>query len=287
GRSPEVEIGIASPEAIEARLQKELGGLRDDIRRLLEQQREARQKTAEVAPQPDGTLGPTDRNKLQSAEQDQGKIRGKVSDARDGVRAKADLLRETVRANDLPRSNVTDRVEAVAEELGRLADRDLPVIEPSLSDARQLGAQQPRPGQEEALADLLKRAGRHQKAAEDGFTNVLDLLAVWGGASDIRGDARMLRDLLNRLAAEADKLPDKVPAGVAPDALTPAQRNELDRAAGKTELAAEQAGSLLGRAARLAAEKEKQATDARAAAAEKEKQAAALRAKAAHLPPAT
>src|SRR5262249_4174170 len=70
-------------------------------------------------------------------------------------------------------------------------------------------------------------------------------------------------------------------------ARTRAERNELDRAAGKTELAAEQAGSLLGRAARLAAEKEKQATDARAAAAEKEKQAAALRAKAEQLPPGT
>ena len=90
------------------------------------------------------------------------------NDRQDGLRAKADILRETVRANNLPRSNTTDRVGLVADELGRLADRDLPVIEPSLSDARQLGSQPPRPGQEKVVPDLLKKSGRHQKAVEDG-----------------------------------------------------------------------------------------------------------------------
>ena len=46
------------------------------------------------------------------------------------------------------------------------------------------------------VPDLLKRAGRHQKAVEDGLTNLLDLLGVWGGAGEIRGEARVLRDLV-------------------------------------------------------------------------------------------
>lgn len=287
GRSEEIEIRIASADAIEAWLQRELAGLRPDLLRLREQQRESKQKTMEVSPQRDGSLVPADRDKLLGAEQLQRQIRGKVSDPRDGVRARTNLLRETVRANKLPRTHVTERVEAVAEELSRIDQRELPVIEPNLADARQLGAENPRAGQEQALTELLKRAGRHQKAVEDGLTNILDLLAIWGGASDIRGEARMLRDQLNRLAGDTEKLADMVPTGQPLESLTPAQRNELDRAAGRTELAAEQAGSLLARAARLAAEKDKQAADSLAAAADKERQAAALRAKAGQLPPGT
>lgn len=285
GRTEEVEIRIALPDAIEAWLQRELAGLRPDLLRLRDQQREATEKTAEVVVQPDGTLSSADRDRLLAAEQSQRQIRGKVSDPRDGLRAKADLLRETLRANAMPRSTVTDRVEAIAEELGRLADRDLPVIEPYLSEARQLGGQNARPGQDQNLGDLLKKAGRHQKAIEDGLTNILDLLSVWGGASDIRGESRLLRDLLNRLAGETEKLTEKVPTGQPLDSLNPAQRIELDRIAGRTELAAEQTGSLLARAARLAAEKDKQAADARAAAAAAEQKAGALRAAAEKLAP--
>jgi hypothetical protein len=288
GRSSgEVEILIAAPDAIEAWLQRELAAMRPDLVRLRDQQRDARHKTAEAAPLPDGTLIPADRERLLAAEQLQRQIRGKVGDARDGLRARADALRETVRANSLPKSNTTDRVERVADELDRISERDLLVIEPNLSDARQVGSQPPRPGQEQVVPDLLKRAGRHQKAVEDGLTNLLDLLAVWGGASEIRGEARVLRDLLTRLAGETDKLSERVPPGKPVGELTTGQRADLDRAATKTEQAAEQAGSLLARAARLADEKDRQAAEARTAAKERDRQADAVRAKAEALPPGT
>ena len=288
GRSEgEVEIRIASPDVIEAWLQRELAALRPDLLRLRDQQRDARHKTADAAPLPDGTLTPADRDRLLSAEQTQRQIRGKVGDPRDGLRAKADILRETILANNLPKSNTTYRVERVAEVLGAIADRDLHAIEPSLSEARQIGGQPARTGQEQVVHDLLKRAGRHQKVVEDGLTNLLDLLRVWGGAIEIRGEARVLRDLLMRYAEDMERLRDRVPPGKSPDALTPSQRVDLDRAATRAEQAAEQAGSLFARAARFAAEKDKQAAEANAAALVKEKQGESVRDKAAALPAGT
>src|SRR5262249_53672721 len=160
----------------------------------------------EVRPEADGTLIPADRDRLLASEQTQRLIRGKVSDPRDGLRAKADVLLETVRVNNLPRSNTTDRVRAAADILGRVADRDLPVREPTLAEARQIGGQPPQMGQEAAVPEMLKRAGRHQKAAEDGLTDLLDLLAVWGGAVEIRGEARVLRDFVQRQSGDVEKM---------------------------------------------------------------------------------
>ncbi len=110
---------------------------------------------------------------------------------------------------------------------------------------------------------------------------------MWGGAIEIRGEARALRDLLMRYVEEMEKLHEKVPPGKPAEGLTPAQRADLDRAATRAEQAAEQAGSLLTRAARFAAEKDKQAADANAAALAKEKQSEAMRDKAAALPMGT
>src|SRR4029453_2371278 len=53
GRSGDVEIAIAAPEAIDAWLQRNLSDLRRDLARLREQQQEARQKAGEVVLQPD------------------------------------------------------------------------------------------------------------------------------------------------------------------------------------------------------------------------------------------
>jgi hypothetical protein len=284
GRSGEVEIQIAAADAIEAALQKELAALRPELIRLRDQEREGRQKTAEAIPQADGSLTPADRDKLLAAEQIQRQIRGKVSDPRDGLRTRAELLRQTSRANNLAKSNTTDRVEAVAEELGRLADRDFNAIEANLDDARQIGGQPPRPGQEQVVPEHLKKAARHQKAVEDGLTNLLDLLAVWGGAAEIRGEARLLRDQIGRQIEDGEKLSDKVPAGKVVETLTTQQSANLERAAGKAELAAEQAGSLLARAAHLAAEKDQQASASAGAAALKLLQSEAVRAKAETLP---
>lgn len=276
GRSAaEVEIRIASPETIEAWLQKELAALRPDLLRVRDQQREARQKVTDVSPQPKDMVSPADRDRLVTAEQIQRQVRGKIGDARDGMRAKADLLRAAVIANDLPRSNTTDRVQVVAEELGRTVDRDLGTIEQNLSEARQLAGQPLKPGQTEQLADFIRKTGRHQKNVDDTVTALLDLLSQWGGAGEIRGEARVLKDAINRQIAANEQLKDRVREGkVKPNA---AEQRELNAAAVKAEQSAEQADKLIASAGNLAAEKDKAAADFRNQAAVKDKQATDFR----------
>ncbi len=257
GRSAEVELRIASRGSVEATLQRDLAALRGDLLRAREQQREARQKATEAAPPAGEPLRPEDRDRLAAAEQLQRQVRAKVADGRDGLRAKADQLRATARANGLPRSPTTDRVEATADDLGRLADRDLTAVEPLLGEARQ---SPPAPASDKRVADLLARADRHQKAVEDGFNRLLERLEQWGGAAEVRGEARLLRDAASR--------PTGTPPAGSPDALSPAQRSALEKAAGKLDQLAEQAGATLAKAGRLADAKDARArADAATAAA--------------------
>lgn len=279
GRSVgEVEIRIASPEAIDAWLQKEVAAIRPELIRIREQQRDAKQKTLEVMPAPGGVLSPADRDRLVGADQGQRQITGKITDPAQGLRAKADLLRETVRANTLPKSNTTDRVEVVASELGRTADRDLGTAQQNLADALRLAGQPTKPGQEKELLDYLRKAARSQKSVEDTATALLDLLALWGGAGEIRGEARVQKDNILRQLVANEQLKDRVKAGN----LKPSdeEQRDLDRAGVRADQSADQARELITRAARLASEKDTLARDLRAQAAIKEKEAADLKRKA-------
>jgi hypothetical protein len=271
GRSAEVELRIASPEAIEAWLQKELATLRPELIRIRDQQREAKQKVTEIRPLPGGTLSPQDRDRVMGAEQTQRQVTGRITDPAQGIRAKADLLRETARDNNLPKSNTTDRIEIVALELARLTERDLGPAQQNLADALRLAGQTPQPGQEQQLADYLRKTGRSQKSIEDSATALLDLLSLWGGAGEIRGEARVQKDNILRQLTANEQLKDRVKEGK----VNPAddEQRELDRAAAKAEQAAEQAGLLISRAAKLAAEKDKQADDLRKQAAKQEQEA--------------
>ncbi len=280
GRSPnEMEIRIASPEAIEAWIQRELAAFRPELIRLREQQRDARQKVGDVVVQPGGSVNQPDRDKLVTAEQMQRQLRGKIADLRNGLRAKADLLRATTLANRLPKSHTTDRVEVLATELGRTADRDLGTAEQALAEARQIAGEMPKPGQEELLNDSLRLTARHQKKVEDTATTLLDLLSQWGGAGEIRGEARALRDAILRQLAANEQLKEHVPEGKLDP--SPEEQRELDRAAAKSDQAAEQASQLIARAARLAGEKDRQAAELRAQADAKDTTATDLRLRAA------
>lgn len=282
GRSAtEVEIRIASAEAIDAWIQHELASLRPELVRLRDQQRDARAKLTDVTPQTDGSLNAGDRDRLLAAEQLQRQLRAKVTDPRDGLRARADLLRATARANALPRSHATDRAELVALELGRTAERDLGTADQHVADARQFAAA-PKPESVPAFNEALRKGARHQKNVEDTATALLDLLSQWGGPGEIRGEARVLRDAILRQIAANEQLKGRVPEGkVNPN---PDQQKELDRAAGKVEPTAVETAQLVARAARLAGERDKLATDLRGRAEAKDKEATELKLKALDVP---
>lgn len=279
GRSKEVELRVLGKSSLEALFQKELSALRPDLLRLKEEQKQAREKTTETAKAAaDGKLKPEDLGNLAQAEQSQRTVRNKVADPDAGLRAKADQLRETARANNLPRSPTTEKVEAVADALNRLADQDLEAAEPLLGAARQ-EAEKPGPNgmpnpDPKKVGELLNKAGKHQKAAEEGLTNLLERLEQWGGPGEIRGDAQVLKDKLNQAGVQANKAAEKVPPGKDAGQLKPDEKAELNAPAGKLDEAADAAAALVSKATRIADEKEAQARALRAQAGEKEREAA-------------
>ncbi len=280
GRSEQVSIAIVSKEGAEAYLLEQLGPLRREIARARNQQRDALDRVNEMRARPDGGRTGADRDTLLTVEQIQRQVRGKITDTNDGLRARADLLRESVRANDLTGTPTAERIDAVASGLGRLAERDLATIEPLLSTARQRGQQ---PNNDEALP-LLAKAAEHQQEVDDALSALLDVLSAWGGAGEIRGEARMLRDAILREVTTTELLPMQVPAGLPPQALDPEQRATLDRTTARLEQLVERANALIARAAKLADEKDQAALEARSQASGKSAEAAALRARASALP---
>ena len=276
GLSDEVVLRIMDTSSVEAMLQKELAEMRPELLRLREDQRAARRAAEDVAKTAAaGELQPDDPGRLAQAEQTQRQVRNAVADPEAGIRAKADRLRQTVRANGMPRSPTTDRLDAVADDLGRLADQSLDAADPPLAAARQLAAEAASPEDRDELAELLGRAGQHQRTAEAGFEAVLERLEQWAGAGEVRGEARAMKDQLQDAGAAADRA--RPPTGTTPK---PAEKAAMNGAADQFDRLADRADGVVGKAARLAAEKARRASDLRAAADAKDKQAAALAAEA-------
>ena len=120
GRSEsEVEIHIGSADGIEAWLQRELAAMRPELLRLRDQEREVRNRTLEVAPLPDGTLSPADRDRLLSAEHIQDQIDRKIGDPQGRRFARRALGKGRVASRDSPR----EQAAAVEHDRARAARR--------------------------------------------------------------------------------------------------------------------------------------------------------------------
>ena len=262
GRSKEVEVRVLSRPSLEATLLKALADLRPEALRLEAQQRETAARTAELKAAADaGPLSKEDIAKLQAAEQEQRQLRAKVADATDGLRAKVEQLRQTAQANALTRSPTADKIEAIAGELNRLADQSLEAAEAGLSAAKQ-EAEKPGTPDPKKVAEGLKQAAASQPAAAKSLKAVLERLEQWGGAGEVRGEARNLKDEVAKAGDQAAKTAGKVPPGKDPEKLTPAEKSALGGAADKLDAAAARTADLLAKAGRIADHKDAAAAQA-------------------------
>ncbi|MCX7699536.1 MAG: hypothetical protein N2039_01530, partial [Gemmataceae bacterium] len=139
GRSHEVELRVVSAATLEAMLQQEQANVRGQLLRLQQWQREAREKVTDAKVQKDATgqLRPEDLEKLLQAEQLQQQIRNRVGDEKEGLRAEVNRIRNALQDNKLPPSTAQHRMDAVANELERLARDELSALEPLLNSARE------------------------------------------------------------------------------------------------------------------------------------------------------
>ncbi len=215
GRSPEVEIRVANRESLEAKFQKELASLRPELLRMREELRAAREQPATDVGQ-------------QAADAAVRAAKARVDDPAAGMAPRTDRLRQTRTANGLPATPTTDKVEAAADAARKAAEL--------------LDQATDKPGDRDRIA-----------AAEAEVGKLLERLEQWGGAGEVRGEARALQDQVQKAGEQADA------------ATTPAERQ---RAADRLDRAADQAAGLVGKAGRLAVEKDAQAAADRAAAGE-------------------
>ena len=210
GRSvEEVTILVVSRPALDTILQQELAKLRPKLLQMREQQRTVRERTEAVQKAAtEGKLTPEEANKLVPLERDQRVLRAEVTDPSGGIQQEAELLRQTIRANDVPRSTTTERVETLSADLARLAQRDLDPVEPLIASAKQ-EADKPNPDSKKAADELRKAIGR-QKAAETNLDGMLKLLEQWGGAGEVKAEARALRELLGKAAEKGKEAAEAV-----------------------------------------------------------------------------
>jgi hypothetical protein len=228
GRSHEIEIQIIGRNALEIALNKEQARIQQELVKLREQQRDALKKVTGAEPhwKRQGKLTPEEVDQLQQAEQLQQQIRERVGPTKqDGLRSEVSRLLDTLRDNQLPRSAVHERMEAVASELDRLAREELGQIEPRLSNVRK---ENETGGKKEP--NLLTEARKHQEEVEKTLNDLLSRLEPWTSTQEIKGEAKSILQEQRQLAKETEKLQqDAALRDKNVEDLTDAQRAELDR----------------------------------------------------------
>lgn len=258
GRSAEIAIRIVGKNSLDAILQKDLAELRPALREILERENEAKQLAADVARSLESGAGltPENREKMLKAEQMQRDVKAKLADPRDGLRTRIEDMQRTARANGLPPVGTAAQIESAARTVGRLADENLDPAEANLAAARQAAAN-PMANPEaatKAAKDALAAAQKEQRQIANGLAGLLDRLAQWGGAGEVRADAQTLKDKVAAAGDELKKLQDPAKPGE-----IQSERNRVAEEFGKL---ADEANGLLSKATKIAGEKERTAAAA-------------------------
>jgi D-ribose pyranose/furanose isomerase RbsD len=261
GRSKEeFTIEVVSRSTLDMTFQRELAKLRSPLLKLREQQRSVRERTEEIQKQAEkNPLTPEQSGQLGQLEREQRSIRNELADPRDGLQRQAQLLKDTIRANNVPSTTTTKRVEAIVDELNRLNEQHLEPTEPAISGAKQEAEKTTGTPDQKKVTDDLKKATKQQTLAEQTLDNVLKRLEQWAGAGEIRAEARAIKDLVNKAGAEGKAATEKIESGKPQDQLTPSEKAELNKAAERFQRLADRAGAVMSKAERTAEEKSQQA----------------------------
>ncbi len=172
GRSHEVEVRVVGREALDVVHNQEQMHIQQDLVRAREKQREAQAKVtaAENELRKENRFGPDQVEQVLQAEQLQQQVREQVGTDKEGLRARAQRLLESLRQNGMENSAARDRVGDVARELERLSAEDLEQAEARLAEARNRAESQEDKDAPERRARAEARAAeaeRQARAAEE------------------------------------------------------------------------------------------------------------------------
>jgi hypothetical protein len=279
GRSSAIEIRIIDRDEFDLTLNQEQADVQQKLLRLREKEREAQRHTEEaehrlrrvekIQPKEDDQSADAKKQReeieklqkeiddeLRQAQQLQKEIQEGVGDNKEGVRAQAARVLESLRANDMRTSPARDRMERVQRELERLADNELRQIDPRLTAALKeaelldpKNKEQRKALKEEQARDLERQAremeqdaqarsaaaDRAERRAEDS-TNAAEKARLRDESAAGRKEAddhrRKASALRKEAARERDDANEKTPAAAPRQAV--AQAREMQEEVEKT-----------------------------------------------------
>jgi hypothetical protein len=254
GRSHEVELRIVGRATLEAVLEKTHAQVQQELVRLQKLQQQAIQHV--IGPEQEwrhaGRLRNQDVDQLIQAEQVQQQIRARVGTVSDGLRGELAKSLRTLRDNHLPTTTTRERLEIVAKELARLAQRELEQIEPRLTQARKEKAGAKSQKTPEVGRGPLGEVRQFQEEVATTFADLLKLLEPWAGINELKAEAKTILQEQNSLQQETKNLDKDETRGQGTDRLPPPQRAALDKSAESQQKLAERASELFGKMKRMA-----------------------------------
>jgi len=214
GRSHEIELKIVGKAALAAVLDEQEVQIQQQLLTLRAMQDRAIHAVigAEQQWRATGKLRPEDLVELAEAEQVQKDIQARIGAKKDeGLRAELAQLEEMLKDNKLPKSEVTERIRAIREELDRLSRENLPKIEPGLTKARrELEAPaEPRPPDPKEAGDLGEARGQQEKVYQ-ALDDLLKLIQEQSTFQQLKGELRAVLGEQQEREQEVAKLQDQV-----------------------------------------------------------------------------
>ena len=140
GRSIPRTITIVSKDEKQKELASRVGDLLEDLKQASQLQQRAQQQTEELQTQLEkvGELRPQDLDQLRRTELDQRQAASRLTNPNDGVETQSKQILDEFRSNHLTDSGTEERLERLANELGRLEREELPEAERALTKAQKL-----------------------------------------------------------------------------------------------------------------------------------------------------
>jgi hypothetical protein len=210
GRSHEVELRIVSGRALQAVLDEALGQVQQELIRLREWQEQALKKVIEAEQEwrATGKLTPDTQDKLLEAEQVQKQVQGRIgAREEEGLRAELERLKQMLADNKLPSSGTQDRVQAIKNELDRLARERLPKIEQRLADAgresKDMASSKPPSAKTKGT---LGEVRQDQQEVAQTLDELLKYLDTWATRNEIKAETRAIQQEQRELHQETEKL---------------------------------------------------------------------------------
>ena len=182
-------VTIISAEEFNERVADAQSQLLRDLQRALEAEREAREKTRDIA---NGQIEEdTLLDRLATLGFDQRRVAELIADPQRGVQQQATRLLDELTNNRVERPGLASQLRRIAEQTSRLAKQPLPEAARAVTDARRSAESQAT----ERLAQSLAAADEKQTEVIDSIEKLTEEMAEW---SDLEQFARELAELAEK-----------------------------------------------------------------------------------------